>query len=647
MILELFVMVLISTPLPSEDAVHRMLMESEMRLAAVSMQDDTLYSVDALHYDIRLDVSNVGQVNAWTTGYYAVRDTIDTLMIHLRGFSIDSIKLDMTPLSYYRTDSTINLIPDTTLFPDDTVRVDVWYHGVPPSSGSGFNGGLKFNRGYIYVAFDIDGPRSWFPCHDVPNDKATVDQMITVPLDYTVIANGSLISVDTVNSTVTYHWSEQYPIATYLIVFAAYNNYAHIVDTAHVECTDVPVHGWVTRWDSVSRANRLRDVADIVEFFSQIYTPYPFLEEKYANVDVPLGYAMENQTNTFIDMNLHWGNNWNWVLAHELSHQWWGDCVTLATWPDVWLNEGFATYSEAMNAYREGGMQGYFSYMSSIQRRYIVSAPYPPYPIYYPDANITQLYSVVTYQKAASVLHMLRHIVGDSAFFSILRGRIERHAYGNETTQEFQQLCEDVSGMDLDWFFDEWIYEPGHPRYRWNYSVEPHGDSAMVTLSIYQVQSHSFGVPTFKMPIDFRITLPSSGDTMWITLQDSLDFQQFTFYLPEYPGTIEFDPQGWILCTKEFTGVEEQNADEPHQSGFFLKNNIVSNTIELNVVVAGRHTVQIDLVDVSGRVVVSKSTSFDGSALKFDVSSVRQGVYLLNIYMDGKPAGHEKVLIAR
>ncbi len=645
MVFEVFISVILSIPLPG-DSLHLMLMRSEMRLAAASMaQKDTASPIDAVHYDIRVDVNiDARQISGWTTGYYAVRDTIDTLSVHFRGFSIDSLKLNGQTSTYARTDTTIEVALTQTAVPGDTLELDVWYHGTPPSSSAGFNGGLKVTRSRAFVAFDIDGARSWFPCHDIPSDKVTVDQFITVPTSYTVIANGNLISVDTANSKVTYHWSEQYPIATYLIVFSAYNNYAHVVDTAMVDGHPVPIHGWIARWDSVDRTRRLQNVADMVEFFSQIYTPYPFLEEKYANVDVPLGYAMENQTNTFIDMGIYWGSNWDWVLAHELSHQWWGDCVTLATWPDVWLNEGFATYSEAMNAYRTGGMAEYFAYMQSIQRRYLTSAPYPPYPIYYPEANIWQLYSVVTYQKAASVLHMLRHIVGDSAFFQILRGRVERHAYGSETTEEFKQLCEDVSGMDLDWFFDEWIYSPGHPQYRWDYTVEPDGDSALVIVSVYQVQSHSYGVPTFRMPIDFRIDFPS-GDTMWVTVVDSLDFQQFRFWVPQYPSSVQFDPVGWILGTKQFTGVKEEG--KAAKFPFSIKSTVVSNMLQVEFPSPLDSPVDVMLADVSGRVVRSFSGLTGSRTVTLDIRSMKNGVYMLIVRKNGRIIGRSKILIIK
>ncbi len=638
--------VILTVPLPS-DSLYNLLMRSEMKLAAVAMHpEDTLSPINAIHYDIHIANWEGQEITAWTHGVYELRQDVVRIPVHFRGFTIDSLRVDGSETAYFRTDSTIEITPPLHLSPGDTFELDVWYHGVPPSSSAGFDGGLKFSGPYIYVAFDLDAPRSWFPCHDVPFDKATVDQFITLPDYYTVIANGSLVSVDTLDSVVTYHWSESYPIATYLIVFAAYPNYAHVVDTAYVDGHAIPVHGWVARWDSVNRAPKLRHVADILEFFSQVYTPYPFLEEKYANVDVPLGYAMENQTNTFIDMNLNWGRNWDWVLAHELSHQWWGDCVTLATWPDVWLNEGFATYSEAINAYRTDGMQGYRDYMRSIMNRYIYSEPYPPYPIYYPDANITQLYSVVTYQKGASVLHMLRHIVGDSIFFAILRGRIERHAYGNETTAEFQQLCEEISGMDLDWFFDEWVYAPGHPVYRWNYSVEPQGDSALVTLNIYQVQSHSFGVPTYRMPIDFLFIMPDS-DSILVTVVDSLDFQQFYLTLPAYPQEVVFDPDGWLLARVTFTGVEEET-HEPEKPAFFISSDLVSDRIgiTLNLEPGSPQAVNVRLVDPSGRIVKSLSGRFSGRTnLGMDVSDVVSGIYFLYVRSNGIPLGSKKIVI--
>ncbi len=646
----IFVLIIaLNLPLPKKD-FHFWLMQSEMIKAAAAMNaTDTLYPIDALHYDIHLQPVSDSEIVAWTHGIYEVVNPVDTLSIHFRGFTIDSLLLNGGSASYFRTDTTIEIISPSPLSPGDTVDVDVWYHGVPPRSSSGFRGGLRMRRSRIFVAFDLDGARSWFPCHDVPDDKVTVDQFITVPDDYFVVANGNLISADTTGDSITFHWRESYPIATYLIVFAAANNFAHIVDTAHVEGHDIPVHGWVARWDSVQRSAKLQHVAEMLEFYSRVYTPYPFIDEKYANVDVPLGYAMENQTNTFIDFNLHWSNDAQYVIAHELSHQWWGDCVTLATWPDVWLNEGFATYSEAMNAYRTDSIQGYRNYMRRIMSTYINNEPYPPYPIYYPDANIHQLYSVVTYQKAASVLHMLRYVVGDSAFFAILRGRIERHAYGNETTEEFHQLCEDVSGMDLDWFFDEWIYSPGHPTYQWSYSVQPQGDSAFVTVGIHQVQSHAHGVPTFKMPIQFGFVMPS-GDTIIRTFMDSLDFQQFSVSLPAYPQEVIFDPYSWILSTHWFTGIKEEERDFNRES-VFIPQNVVSDELKLRLSASesASESLNITISDVSGRVVKRVTVQSAGKmSISIDMKDLRNGLYLMQLASpDGRILEKRKIIVFR
>ncbi len=620
-------------PSPRLDARgYLKLLEMSRFIAAHPTFEDTTAPYDAVHYEIHIKIFPTSHyIEGYTASTVAVRDTLDVLSLHFRGYTIDSIKIDSSAVGYSRTDTTIELTLPSQALPGDTLTAHVWYRGTPPSTTAGFNGGIVFDNGYVFVAFDLDIGRAWFPCHDTPSDKATVDQYIEAPLDYFVVANGSLVEVDTLDSSVVFHWREGYPIATYLTVFAAYNHFAHIVDTAYVNGTPVPVHGWVARWDSSRRANRLVNVPDMVEYFSEVYGAYPFIGEKFSNVDVPLGYAMENQTNVFIDMDLNWGRNWDWVLAHELSHQWWGDCVTLGTWADVWLNEGFATYSEAINAYRTGGMAAYHSYIrNNIMNYYIANEPYPPYPIYNPG-SIWRMYSVVTYEKGASVLHMLRHIVGDSVFFEILRTYRSRFEYGNAVTSEFHAVAEEVSGIDLDWFFDEWVYSPGYPKYRYGWDVWPVGDSFDLVLQIDQIQSHNYGVPTFKMPIDVEIVF-ESGETLRTVVWDSLDSQVFRFTFAEAPRSVVIDPDDWILCRKYTSEIVEA---EPAQPIDAKEIRISLDGDLLNVAFESEHDgyKTLEIFDIAGRLVAQKGifAKVGQNVVQIRMTACPDGVYFVKV----------------
>ncbi len=536
---------------------------------------------------------------------------LSSIFLHLIGLNVDSIP---EALSFSRNDSILTINLNSPLGVGDTGVVTVYYHGRPQSGGGVFGGGLRFAYG-THLAFVDDEPygaKRWLPLYDLPTDKALVDQYITVPVGYTVIANGELVDSTINGSTVTFHWRENYPIANYLIVFAAADFFAVMEDSAFINGEYLPVKHWVHTSDTSWLRDKFVRTPDMLQFLSEIYGTYPYMGEKYAHVAAPIGGAMENQTNTFINTSAGWGSNWDWVIVHEMGHQWWGDWVTLGTWADIWLNEGFATYTEALWWEHRYGNSGLRAYVSQIFETYLHGEPYPPYPVYDPN----YMWGVVVYEKGASVLHMLRYIVGDSAFFQILRTYGERYAYGNAITSEFIEIVDLIAGQDLGWFFDEWVFAPGHPVYEYSYSSYPAGgDTFRMEITINQVQSHAFGVPTYKMPIEFKIVTDSGYE--YVTLWDSLDTQTFTVFVNGYPRSLEFDPNQWILEEHTFVGVQESSGETTVSSSM--------GRDYLYLGVSYNRPVNIRVYDLTGRVV--KNVKLSPGVEKIRISDLRPGIY--------------------
>jgi len=615
--------------------IHKMDSLKWEKLTSLTAYEDTSRAFDLTHYTVDMRVSpqveSIYASNAITGVSRA--DTLTTLILHLDGLIVDSILRDSEILNFSRDDTLLIVYLGDTLRKNDTFQVVVYYHGKPIHGGGVFGGGLTIEEGIVFADNEPWGAKRWIPCYDDPAEKVTSELIVTVPENWVLIANGTLLEVDTLDSLWRYHWKEDYPIATYLIVFAASPNYAIWSDTFNYGNYSMPVYTCVLREDSSLAAQRFSNTRGMLEFFSDVFALYPFINEKYAHVYAPIGGAMENQTNTFIF--IPWpGNDWDGVVSHELAHQWWGDWVTLGTWADIWLNEGFATYSEALWYGQREGPSAYFEYMRAIMDIYINYAPYPPYPIYDP----VYLFSVVTYEKGASVLHMLRYLVGDSLFFEILREYGSRFSYGNAVTSEFQEVSEEISGMDLDWFFDEWVYLPGHPEYRYGWSArEIAPDSFLIILHINQTQGHAFGVPTFKMPIEIGIKL-ASGDTLFTTVWDSLDEQSFTFYTKEEPINLYFDPHDWILKKAYYYNIAEGNKKEGKVVSFFP--NPAREKLILLLPSSGDAT-SITFFDISGKKVKTiKKRSKEGriSITKGELFSLPNGTYFLRI-------GKEKKLI--
>jgi aminopeptidase N len=307
-------------------------------------------------------------------------------------------------------------------------------------------------------------------------------------------------------------------------------------------------------------------VASAIDVFSKIFGPYPFLKEKYGHAEFGWGGGMEHQTLTSLG---GWGLN---LIVHELAHQWWGDMITCDNFHHIWLNEGFATYAEALYFESIEGKKAYFAEVES--NRYLGSGT-----IYVPDlTNWRRIFdSNLSYSKASWVLHMLRHVVGDSSFFTILKEyyRDSRFQYGSALTEDFQEICEKVSNMSLYWFFNQWIYGEYYPIYEYYWNTDFQNNLYNLKLTIIQT---SLSETLFKMPVDVSIKT-ESGDTT-IVIWDSLSIQQFSIALAAKPLQVELDKENWILRLayqnnkKSVSSFLEQNYPNP----FYLKKKSEAST---------------------------------------------------------------------
>jgi len=380
------------------------------------------------------------------------------------------------------------------------------------------------------------------PCYDFPSDKATADLHISVPSGMTAASNGTLIEVKSnPDNTVTYSWQVSYPIATYLISVAATNyvTFSHTYDSGEEEMEVVYyVYPELLEQAKTDFANTVSQI----EFYSDTFGEYPFLSEKYGMALIPGGTAMEHQTCTSYPARVINGEQgYDWLIAHELAHQWWGDLVTLADWAEIWLNEGFATYSDALWWEHLYGMPGLKARMSDFKSYLFERYSGPHHAVYDPPQGY--LFSAIEYEKAAWVLHMLRFVVGEDNFWEILQTYAQRYAYAIASTDDFKSVCEETFETDLDWFFDQWIYEPGYPRYEFSWGQS--GPNS-VRIVINQTQE---SYPLYTMPIELQVLLPSGTVKRTVWIDERVNTYELTF--AETPSDVLFDPDEWILCYRE------------------------------------------------------------------------------------------------
>ncbi len=534
---------------------HRRLMEPAKVSAAQENYDVSHYRIELAIDTTEKQISGVVTMTAKArVDSFAVVDLdLDSNM------TVDGVGGDVSGYTHIESLLRIDLTQPRQC--DSSFTVQVAYHGQP--AGGGFGGfGFDQHNG-VPIIWSLSEPyfaRSWWPCKDTPSDKAdSVDIIVTVPTDLIVASNGSLVSTEANgDATRTFHWHESYPITTYLVSVAA-TNYEIYTDWFNYAPGDSMIVSLYTYPGALDAPQvQLDELLDMLTYFHDIFGPYPFLTEKYGIAQFPRGGGMEHQTitsqGTFLSSIL---------TVHELAHQWWGDKITNATWGDIWLNEGFASYAEALYFEDTQGKDYYHTYLGWMDRDY-------PYPIYVDDTtSVGRIFDWTVYDKGGWFLHMLRHIVGDSTFFDILLAYSDdpRFAYGNATTAGFQSVCDSVSGQDLDWFFQPWIYEVGRPEYRVEWSA---GDSVgmfVLDLKIEQTQAPERAL--FPMPIDITIET-ATGDTVVTVFNDSAS-QVFRIPLAAAPTGIIIDQDGWIL--KRIVSVSNTDERETIPPEFALDQN--------------------------------------------------------------------------
>ena len=501
------------------------------------------HGFDVIHYqfDWKIDFYSQSILGQATIQARSRMDNLTEINLHLvDNMMVTEITQNGNPLSFVHQDDLLNIFLDQAYQIDDEFEVEIHYQGYPQS---GLNFTFHQNQPIIWSLDEPIESRQWFPCFDLPSDKATVEMRITVPGWMVVASNGNLMDVtENTDGTMTYYWEENYPIATYLISVAA-TNYATFSDSYSSGTQTMDVLYFVYPEHLSQAMEDFSVTVSMIEFYSEVFGEYPFLDEKYGMATIPGSASMEHQTCTSYSSSLVRGDHrYDWIIAHELAHQWWGDLVTLADWADIWLNEGFATYSDALWHEHLYGFEGLKLRMTEFKDTYFNRHRGSEHPIFDPPSG--HLFCVIEYQKAAWVLHMLRSVVGEEKFWKILRKYATDYAYANATTDDFRVVCEYIHGADLGWFFDQWIYQAGYPIYEFGWGYSPLQKKLKIVIN--QIQED---FPLFEMPVEVHIRLPSGlvKKKVWIKEKNNI----LDLPISGKPLEVLLDPDGWILCQKQ------------------------------------------------------------------------------------------------
>lgn len=498
--------------------------------------------IDILHYDLFFDLfpdEKIFDASAVIIGVVKEEGLKKLELNFYDNFDISEVKLNGIESEYFNEDKLLTIISDDSL-PLDTFELKVTYSGTPKKVGlEGFVFGKINGTSLVYNLSEPAYASSWFPCNDLPSDKALLDIRIKNDSSQVSVSNGILIGIEDDGERRTYHWKTNYPTSTYLIAIYS-SNYQHFSDKyVSLDKQDTMAIDYYVLQDDVEDAKKdFQEHPEILRFFAETFGEYPFIKEKYGVAEFlwQLG-AMEHQTITGVASNIIGGKNFFLdIYIHELAHHWWGNAVGLKSWNDIWLNEGFSTYSEALFYEFKSGRSALRSTMLNISHgSFSVALGNPG----------SSLFTGTIYNKGAWVLHMLRWELGDSTFFNVLRKYYEKFKYSNASTEDFVNVCESISGVNLTNFFDQWLNGIGkiELNYKWNSKKIANEFETIITLE--QVQD-GFDEYFFHLGITFKY---NNGELE--TFRFSIDSKNVKLSVRsnKKPVEIILDPNDWLLMT--------------------------------------------------------------------------------------------------
>ncbi len=472
--------------------------------------------------------------------------TLDTFGVEFYNtMIIDSARINGALVSPVRLQDAVNFILPSSLSQNDMIDATIYYHGNAPTVngsaiGDGLNNGTSGSWGN-QVTWSLSEPYSayeWFPCKQQLQDKLDSSYVyVTTDSANKVGSNGLLTNVVTVGNKKRYEWKNRHFIDYYLISIAVakyvdYSFYAHPAGTTD----SILVQNYI--YDNPATLTNFKPVIDqtddLIEYFSDIFGMYPFADEKYGHAMAPFSGGMEHQTMTslgFFDFEL---------VAHELGHQWWGDNVTCSTWNDIFINEGFASYSEYL-ALQQFDPTNANPAMLQVHTSVLSQ---PTGSVYNPDTtDINRIFSSrLSYNKGSAILHSLRFVINDdNTFFTVLKTFQNQFRNSTASINDFKTVAETVTGLNLTHFFNQWIFGEGYPTFtvRWNQIGNTFYLRNTETVSASSI------TPLFITPLEYKLTR-NIGDTI-IKLNQNAALENYTLTIPGTVTAVTTDPNNWIL----------------------------------------------------------------------------------------------------
>jgi aminopeptidase N len=595
--------------------------EHELKSASKVMNfrvNPNTLNYDVLHQKLELNVNPaIFNISGTITTTYKANSTMTTIVFDISDYlTVSNVTQNNQSLAFTQSEDQIFITLPSTIPTNTEEIISITYSGTPYSDDDAFITSTHNGSPVLWTLSEPFGAKDWWPCKQDLNDKIdSIDFYITTPSQYVSVANGLEISITTnTNGTKTTHFKHNYPIPAYLVAIAV-TNYRIYTQQAGTAPNEFPIVNYIYPEYYNSVTNSLNVTVPIMNLFETLFETYPFSNEKYGHAQFGWGGGMEHTTVSFM------GSFGRELISHELAHQWFGNKITCGTWKDIWLNEGFANYAYGLVVENFDGNSSFINWKNSMINS-ITSSPSGAVYLTETEAqNVDRIFSGrLSYNKGAMVVHMLRYKLGDTNFFQGVRNYLAdpNLAYGYATTDDLQYHLESASGMDLDEFFNDWIYKQGYPIYNiQGYSTS----SSNARIVVNQTTSHS-SVDFFEMPVPIRL-YGANGQTHDIVVNNTYNGQAFNVAVPFTITNIAFDVEKNIISRNNSATLDVNSVE--------FSNKI---TVHPNPATTQLH------IDISAHLEFKKGviyTTLGQKTLEFDttelsISDLNSGVYILEIH---------------
>lgn len=610
---------------------------------------------------VRLDL-DIDPTQQYLTGavqsHLQIESETSTIRFDLnKVYQVDSIWVNSPKYSHFvHLKDSLVLHFSAALNPTEKLIVDVFYQGFPPQSPSeSFRFTSRGGQPHIWTLSEPYGARDWWPVYDHPALKAdSADIIIRVPTQLTAVSNGVLIKNEIVDGKRVFEWKHRYPISPYLVsvTVASYR----LIEKSYTDSlgNTYPIQHFLYSDYNPNGINSQLDYTETcLDTFTRLFGEYPFKKEKYGHVMFSWGGGMEHQT---ISSMVNFSGS---LIAHELAHQWFGDAITCATWQDIWLNEGFASYSEGLMTESDNGSVNFKNWRSGQIERVVSS---PAGSVYIPESffnsfdgqgSVNRIFDFrLTYTKGSMVLHQLRYWLGDELFFAGIRAYIEGELrYKSATTAQFIQIFSDAVGVDITDFMNDWLYAEGFPIFSYQAQTRIAQTSNfpyVVDLILNQRNSNSEAI-FYELPLEFSFST-ATRDTLIRILPES-GVSSYSVGLNFAPNFVLLDPNAHVMHK-----TENSTFEMPPILGLITDNvvslpypNPFSKELRLNIKLKATYLVQFRVFDMLGRIVYSKSPHFypkgESNIIWDKTEQLSAGMYIMELEINDEKWLRKMVLM--